>query len=116
GFRLHLVRRAPGYDMPERRESTGRVMHEATARELVRMMEITVHSGTCQHVFTDDEGRYYLGDVRAAGKTGTLQPNEAEPTTSWFVGFAPSRAPRVVISVLLENGVGWRRKANEVGR
>ena len=115
-LRLHLVKRADGFEAPRRRALAGRVMHEATARELVRMMEVTVHSGTSLGAFTDETGKSYLGDVRAAGKTGTLQPNDDDPTTSWFVGFAPSRHPRLVISVLLENGPLYRRKANEVGR
>jgi cell division protein FtsI/penicillin-binding protein 2 len=115
-LRLHLVKRAEGFEAPAHRTLLGRVMHEATARELVRMMEVTVHSGTSLGAFTDEAGKNYLGDVRAAGKTGTLQPNDDDPTTSWFVGFAPSRHPRLVISVLLENGPLYRRKANEVGR
>jgi cell division protein FtsI/penicillin-binding protein 2 len=115
-LRLHLVRRAEGFEAPEHRALLGRVMHEDTARELVRMMEVTVHSGTSLGAFTDETGKSYLGDVRAAGKTGTLQPNDDDPTTSWFVGFAPSRNPRLVLSVLLENGPLYRRKANEVGR
>ena len=35
---------------------------------------------------------------------------------SWFVGFAPSRSPEVVVSVMLENGATYRRKANELAR
>jgi cell division protein FtsI/penicillin-binding protein 2 len=80
------------------------------------MMESTIHSGTSRETFTDALGKAYLGDVRAAGKTGTLQPERTGPLTSWFIAFAPSRSPRVALSVLLENGDGWRRKANEVGR
>jgi peptidoglycan glycosyltransferase len=115
GFRVQL-RTTDGDDGPERRRTLSRAMHESTARELTRMMEVTVHSGTCREAFTDDEGKHYLGDIRVAGKTGTLQPHGDEPLTSWFVGFAPSRSPRIAVSVLLENGPGWRRKANEVGR
>jgi cell division protein FtsI/penicillin-binding protein 2 len=115
-LRLHVVKRAEGFELPRRRRFARRVMEEDTARELVRMMEVTVHTGTSVGAFTDEDGRNYLGDVRAAGKTGTLQPNDDDPTTSWFIGFAPSRKPRLVISVLLENGPLWRRKANEVGR
>jgi hypothetical protein len=32
------------------------------------------------------------------------------------VGFAPSRAPQIVLSVLLSNGPVWHRKAKAVGR
>jgi penicillin-binding protein A len=114
--RLHLVERAGDYEAPRRRGFVARAMREGTAREVVKMMEVTVHSGTSRDVFSDEDGLSYLGDVRVAGKTGTLQAGDTEPTTSWFVGFAPSRAPRVVVSVLLENGALYREKANEVGR
>jgi cell division protein FtsI/penicillin-binding protein 2 len=36
--------------------------------------------------------------------------------TSWFIGFAPSQNPEIVISVMLENGAVWRHKANELAR
>lgn len=89
----------------------------ATARQLRKMMEVTVHSGTSRRAFTDEEtGRAYLPGVRVAGKTGTLQPSAAEPTTSWFVGFAPSREPEVVVGVVLQNGAVYRAKANELAR
>ncbi len=88
-----------------------------TARELARMMEVTTVSGTSAQVFTERAtGRRYLGRLHVAGKTGTLGSSEADTTTSWFVGFAPSRRPRIAVSVLLENGGVWREKANEVAR
>jgi cell division protein FtsI/penicillin-binding protein 2 len=87
-----------------------------TARRLRRMMEVTVHSGTSLEAFTDARGQSYLGSIRVAGKTGTLRPTAGGPTASWFVGFAPSRAPEVVVSVLLDNSPVWRRKANHVAR
>jgi cell division protein FtsI/penicillin-binding protein 2 len=114
--RIRLIERADGYEAPRRREFLSRAMREGTARELARMMEVTVHSGTSREVFSNEEGKNYLGDVRVAGKTGTLRAGDDEATTSWFVGFAPSRAPRIVVSVLLENGDVYREKANEVGR
>ena len=92
------------------------VMQARTARRLRRMMEYTVHSGTSLEAFTAADGRPFLGGIRVAGKTGTLQPSPQSPTTSWFIGFAPSRAPELVISVMLGNGPVWRRKANQVAR
>lgn len=114
--RFRLIARADGYEAPRRRELLTRAMRESTAWEIARMMEVTVHSGTSREVFSDEDGKNYLGDVRVAGKTGTLRAGEEEATTSWFIGFAPSRAPKVVVSVLLENGTIYRQKANEVGR
>jgi cell division protein FtsI/penicillin-binding protein 2 len=87
-----------------------------TAQRLRRMMEFTVHSGTSREAFSDAHGQSYLAGIRVAGKTGTLQPAAGGPTASWFVGFAPSRAPELVVSVLLDNSPVWRRKANHVAR
>ena len=92
------------------------VLQERTARRLRRMMEYTVHGGTSLEAFTAADGRPFLGNVRVAGKTGTLHPSPDSPTTSWFIGFAPSRTPEIVISVMLDNGPVWRRKANQVAR
>jgi cell division protein FtsI/penicillin-binding protein 2 len=93
-----------------------RVLSASTARRLTHMMEITVDSGTCRQIFHDDLGQSYLPGVRVAGKTGTLRPGARRETTSWFVGFAPSDKPEIVVSVMLENGPVWRRRAAEVAR
>ncbi len=115
-IRLHIVERAGSYSAPAERQLVRRVMSPHAAANLRWMMEVTVHSGTSLDAFSDDSGQSYLGRVRVAGKTGTLQASKSDPTTSWFVGFAPSRDPQIVVSVLLENGPVWRRKANEVAR
>ena len=41
-------------------------------------------------------------DVKAAGKTGTAE--NAGPDHSWFVGYAPYYAPRIVVAIVVENG------------
>jgi peptidoglycan glycosyltransferase len=115
-IRLHIVEQAGSYSAPAKRQLVRRVMSQHTAANLRWMMEVTVHSGTSLEAFSDDSGQSYLGKVRVAGKTGTLQESSQGPTTTWFIGFAPSRDPRVVVSVLLENGAVWRRKANQVAR
>ncbi len=97
-------------------EPPTRVLSATTAWRLTRMMEVTTHSGTCRQVFHDETGKAYLPGVRVAAKTGTLRPESRDETTSWFIGFAPSREPEIVVSVMLENGPVWRRKAAEVGR
>ena len=85
-----------------------------TARDLRRMMEVTVRRGTCWRAFHDEHGQPYLRRVSVAGKTGTL--GEQDSMYSWFIGFAPSQKPEIIVSVLLKNGPLWREKANEVGR
>jgi cell division protein FtsI/penicillin-binding protein 2 len=115
-IRLHIVEQAGTYSAPPKREHVRWVMSEHAAANLRWMMEVTVHSGTSLEAFSDESGQSYLGKVRVAGKTGTLQESPSDPTTTWFVGFAPSRNPQIVVSVLIENGKVWRRKANEVAR
>lgn len=105
-----------GPETPEGSEAEGAPMKPRTARRLRRMLEVTVHSGTCLSAFSDEQGRSYLGSIRVAGKTGTLKPRANGPTTSWFIGFAPSRSPELVVSVMLENSSVWRRKASHVAR
>ncbi|HET7541912.1 MAG TPA: penicillin-binding transpeptidase domain-containing protein [Polyangiaceae bacterium] len=94
----------------------GRILKPLTAARLRRMMEVTVRSGTCRHAFSDENGRPYLGSMRVSGKTGTLRPEASDGMTSWFIGFAPSQNPEIVLSVMLENGAVWRHKANELAR
>jgi cell division protein FtsI/penicillin-binding protein 2 len=99
-----------------------------TAQRLTRMLEVTVETGTSRGAFTAPDGKRYLPGLRVAGKTGTLRPDPTgaeepgqgprrhETMTSWFVGFAPSRNPEIVVSVMLVNGHTYRRKANELAR
>jgi peptidoglycan glycosyltransferase len=116
--RLRLVARANDYEPAAGLATEGRVFGATTALRLERMMEVTVASGTARAAFHDELGHSLMGPVQVAGKTGTLHPSEAEGegVASWFIGFAPARAPSVVVSVLLENGSVWRKKAVEVAR
>jgi cell division protein FtsI/penicillin-binding protein 2 len=113
---MALVRRAGEFEAPSRRTILHTALDPWIAGQLREMMETTVHGGTSLEAFTNDEGKSYLGGIRVAGKTGTLKPTTSDPTTTWFIGFAPSRHPRLVVSVLLQNGDVWRRRANEVAR
>jgi len=86
-----------------------------TARLLTRMLEVTVETGTSRGAFTAPDGKRYLPGIRVAGKTGTLRPGQGQDSmTSWFTGFAPSRNPEIVVSVMLVNGHTYRRKSNEL--
>lgn len=42
--------------------------------------------------------------VAAAGKTGTAQVGGRKPTHAWFTGFAPYESPKIVLTILIENG------------
>jgi cell division protein FtsI/penicillin-binding protein 2 len=93
-----------------------RAVNPETAAALTSMMETTVSAGTSYRAFHDADGRAFLPNIVVAGKTGTLTRAETEQFYTWFVGFAPSRAPEVAVAVLVVNTPNWRAKANVVGR
>ncbi len=41
---------------------------------------------------------------QAAGKTGTAQWSKTHPTHAWFTSFAPYQNPKIVVTVLIEEG------------
>lgn len=52
-----------------------------------------------------------------SGKTGTAQFDDvSEDSHSWFVGFAPSDSPQIVVSVVLEGGYSGYDSAQEVAK
>lgn len=91
-----------------------RVLTAGAAHELRRMMEVTVRRGTAASAFHDPSGQAVLPGIRIAAKTGTLGSDQG--TTSWFVGFAPSHHPELVVTVLLENGPVWHKTAKQLAR
>jgi penicillin-binding protein 2 len=42
--------------------------------------------------------------VPVAGKTGTAQWSTTKPTHAWFTGFAPYDNPKIVLTILIEQG------------
>ena len=61
---------------------------------------VSSYSGTAAHQFY----RSPLLDVGVCGKTGTAQvPGEGVPPHSWFIAYAPAKAPRIVIVTMMEN-------------
>jgi cell division protein FtsI/penicillin-binding protein 2 len=114
--RLRIIEHAGDFSAPRDPEPVGRVLSATTAWRLGRMMEVTVHSGTSRSIFNDEAGHNLLPGIRVAGKTGTLRPKGSAETVSWFIGFAPSRDPEIVVSVMLDNDRIWRKRAAEVAR
>ncbi len=103
------------YQAPDR-QVLRHALHASTASALTAMMETTVSGGTSYRAFHDAEGKAFLPNIPVAGKTGTLARAEVERQYTWFVGFAPSRAPEVAIAVLAVNSTTWRVKANVLAR
>ncbi len=73
----------------------GQAIKPTTAAELTRMMESVVTGGTGTAA--------QIPGVPVAGKTGTAETGVSHRNTTWFVAFAPARAPRVAVAVVLEN-------------
>ena len=88
-----------------------RVITQATARAVARMMVQTCDGGSAARSFGKSR------PVRVAGKTGTLTrtvPFFMEH--SWFVGFAPAAKPEIIVSVLLGNSESWHLRGHEAAR
>jgi penicillin-binding protein A len=88
------------------------VMTPELAKAMTDMLEETVTRGTARRVFRQ---RGFQVDG-AVGKTGTLADRTPFRDYSWFVGFAPRDAPRVVVAAVVANGPIWRIRAPFVGR
>ena len=73
-----------------------RVMEEETAAQMRLLMEDVVKEGTA----TKLQGYGYT----AAGKTGSAEFSDADPSAShaWFTGYAPAEDPQFAVTVILE--------------
>ena len=73
-------------------------LSRTNAGYLTRMMVDSVEVGVAT--------RAAIPGIAVAGKTGTAQSGPDDPYTLWFTGFAPAEAPRVVVTVVVEDGGG----------
>jgi penicillin-binding protein A len=91
-------------DQVELAPQAERVLSEAQASALVRMMEETVTHGTARRYFRSK------GLRDAVGKTGSLADKPPLPFRdyTWFIGFAPRDAPRVAVAAVVVNDMRWR--------
>jgi penicillin-binding protein A len=92
-----------------------RVMSPALSAELREMLVRTTTSGTARHAFRDRRGRPLLGEVKVAGKTGSLTGSDPPGHYQWFIAVAPAERPRVAIAVLEVHGDRWWRTAAQIG-
>jgi membrane peptidoglycan carboxypeptidase len=91
-----------------------RVMSPELADELRAMLVDTTTRGTARSAFRRRNGRPLLGEVRVAGKTGSLSGRDPKGRYEWFVGVAPAEEPRIAVSVLLVQGHLWWRNASQI--
>lgn len=82
-----------------------------TAREadgLTRMMRAVVTDGTGSAVRTDA--------YTVAAKTGSAEFETGKETHAWFTGFAPAESPKLVVTVLVEEGGSGGKAAGPIAR
>jgi cell division protein FtsI/penicillin-binding protein 2 len=93
-----------------------KALEPATATALERMMSETVSQGTSYKAFHDGKGKSFLPGIEVAGKTGTLNNPSPVKLYTWFVGYAPTKNPKVAIASLVVNDPVWKVKANVLAR
>lgn len=72
----------------------GDLLTSKEAQILTDMMEEVVNDGTASKL---QSSKY-----KAAGKTGSAEFDEGDSSHAWFVGFAPSDNPQIVVSIIVE--------------
>ncbi len=65
---------------------------------------LIVKQGMRQAVTRGSARRLSLLNIDAAGKTGTAQWSTKKETHAWFTGFAPYKNPKMILTVLVEEG------------
>ena len=53
---------------------------------------------------------------QAAGKTGSAEFRRDRETHAWFTGYAPADAPKIVVTVVVEEGGSGGRSAAPIAR
>jgi cell division protein FtsI/penicillin-binding protein 2 len=91
-----------------------RVMSPELGAEMRRMMVDTTTGGTARRAFRKRSGRPLLGDIKVAGKTGSLAGTNPDGRYEWFIGAAPADDPKVAIASLLVQGDLYWRNASQV--
>jgi len=111
----HLIKevRQNGEVISKTEPETTEVMSAETAKNLRKMLEKVVLSGTAK--------RAKLNGYTSAGKTGTawkydekLKKYNENKYVSSFIGFAPADKPSVVIAVVLDEPQGGSRDGGQV--
>lgn len=69
-------------------------MSPLDAAKLTDMLVGVVRDGTGSNA--------QISGVNVAGKTGTAQTGNARPNVAWFVSYAPAKAPKVAVAVVIE--------------
>jgi membrane peptidoglycan carboxypeptidase len=105
---------ANGRELPIPAATRRRVMSPELTNDLRTMLMETTRSGTARRAFRARGGRPLLGEVRVAGKTGSLSGRDPDGRYEWFIGVAPADDPRIAVATVLVNGKIWYRSASQV--
>jgi penicillin-binding protein A len=95
----YLIKGVRGHDLQVDRtapEKLSEAMSPEVAKEMTRMMEQVVTSGTGTAA--------QIPGLAVAGKTGTAQHGEGQAPHAWFTAFAPADNPQVAVAVVVEDG------------
>jgi|LakMenEpi03Aug12_release.lakeMendotaPanAssembly.Ray.scaffolds.fasta_scaffold06265_15 peptidoglycan glycosyltransferase len=95
-------------------EALQRIVQPQTARLLMDMMEHTTTVGTSRREFMRGS-KPTLGNLRVAGKTGTLKGTDPVGLNNWFIGAAPMDNPELAVSVITVDP-RYSSKASHLGR
>ena len=106
---LDLVETAGGEEIKKfMPASYGSLMTAGEAAGLTELMRAVVTEGTGSAVRTDA--------YTVAAKTGSAEFETGKETHAWFTGFAPAESPRLVVTVLVEEGGSGGRVAAPIAR
>ncbi|WP_394522307.1 peptidoglycan D,D-transpeptidase FtsI family protein [Lacrimispora sp. JR3] len=89
-------------------QSYGSLMTAEESAALTEFMKSVVTDGTGSALRTDA--------YTVAGKTGSAEFETGKETHAWFIGFAPAEQPRVVVSVIVEEGGSGGKAAAPIAR
>ena len=88
--------------------SYGSLMTAGEAEGLTELMRTVVTEGTGSAVRTDA--------YTVAAKTGSAEFETGKETHAWFTGFAPVENPKLVVTVLVEEGGSGGKAAAPIAR
>lgn len=89
-------------------QSYGNLMTAEESASLTELMRAVVTEGTGSAVRTDA--------YTVAGKTGSAEFDKDKETHAWFIGFAPAEHPKLVVSVIVEEGGSGGKTAAPIAR
>ena len=89
-------------------QSYGNLMTAEESSSLTELMRAVVTEGTGSAVRTDA--------YTVAGKTGSAEFDKDKETHAWFIGFAPAEHPKLVVSVIVEEGGSGGKTAAPIAR